>query len=55
VFLDPYLATGRLTYALEHDFADASSYFLVVPERAQRVRREVQQFREWLLAAAAST
>jgi LysR family glycine cleavage system transcriptional activator len=49
IFLDSYLATGRLVYALEHDFADESSYFLVAPERAKRVRREVQQFREWLL------
>jgi LysR family transcriptional regulator, glycine cleavage system transcriptional activator len=52
VFLDPYLATGRLAYAVEQDFPDGSSYFLVAPERPQRVRREVQQFRDWLKAAA---
>ena len=54
VFLTPYLATGRLVVALEHDFADDSSYFVVAPERPQRVRREVQQFRDWLLAEAAA-
>jgi LysR family glycine cleavage system transcriptional activator len=54
VFLDPYLSTGRLVVALEHDFADDSSYFVVAPERPQRVRREVQQFRDWLLAQAAA-
>jgi LysR family glycine cleavage system transcriptional activator len=53
VFLTPYLATGRLVVALEHDFADDSAYFVVAPERPQRVRREVQQFRDWLLAEAA--
>jgi LysR family glycine cleavage system transcriptional activator len=54
MFLQPYLATGRLVVALEDDFADDSSYFVVAPERAQRVRREVQQFRDWLLAEAAA-
>ena len=54
LFLDAYFATGRLVVALEHDFADDSSYFLVAPERPQRARREVQQFRDWLLAEAAS-
>lgn len=53
IFLDSYLATGRLVYALEHDFADDSSYFLVVPERPQRLRRDVQQFRDWLMAVTA--
>jgi LysR family transcriptional regulator, glycine cleavage system transcriptional activator len=53
VFLEPYLAAGRLVYAFEHDFIDDSSYFLVAPERPQRVRREVQQFRDWLLTEAA--
>jgi DNA-binding transcriptional LysR family regulator len=52
--LNAYLATGRLVVALEHDFADDSSYFVVAPERPQRARREVQQFREWLLAVAAA-
>ena len=52
VFLDAYLSTGRLVYALAPDFADDSSYFLVAPERPQRPRREVQQFRDWLIEAA---
>jgi LysR family transcriptional regulator, glycine cleavage system transcriptional activator len=55
VFLGSYLATGRLVLALDHDFADECSYFVVAPERPQRMRREVQLFRDWLLAAAAST
>lgn len=54
VFLKPYVATARLVVALEHDFADDSSYFVVAPERPQRARREVQQFRDWLLAEAAT-
>jgi LysR family glycine cleavage system transcriptional activator len=53
LFLSAYLATGRLAVALDHDFPDDSSYFLVAPERPQRARREVQQFREWLIAEAA--
>ena len=52
LFLGGYLATGRLVLALEHEFADENSYFVVAPERPQRVRREVQQFHDWLLAAA---
>ena len=39
--------------ALDHDFADDSSYFVVTPERPQRMRREVQLFRDWLLSVAA--
>jgi LysR family glycine cleavage system transcriptional activator len=54
LFLKAYLATGRLVVGLDHDFADDSSYFVVAPERPQRARREVQQFREWLLAEAAT-
>ena len=54
LFLNAYLSTGRLVVALEHDFADDSSYFVVAPERPQRARREVQQFRDWLLAEAAT-
>jgi LysR family glycine cleavage system transcriptional activator len=54
IFLDSYLSTGRLVFALEHDFTDDSSYFVVTPERPQRVRREVQQFRDWLLTAASA-
>lgn len=53
LFLGGYLATGRLVPALEQRFADENSYFVVTPERPQRVRREVQQFRDWLLATAA--
>jgi LysR family glycine cleavage system transcriptional activator len=53
IFLDPYLSTGRLVLALERDFADESSYFVVAPERTQRVRREVEQFRDWLVSTAA--
>jgi LysR family transcriptional regulator, glycine cleavage system transcriptional activator len=54
LFLAAYLATGRLVVALEHDFADESSYFVVTPERPQRPRREVQQFRDWLLTRPAT-
>ncbi len=54
IFLSAYLATGRLVLALDHDFADDSSYFVVTPERPQRMRREVQLFRDWLLSAAAA-
>ncbi len=52
IFLGAYRSSGRLVFALEHDFADDSSYFLVAPERPQRPRREVQQFRDWLIEAA---
>jgi len=53
IFLGSYLRTGRLVPALEHDFPDESSYFVVTPERPQRARREVEQFQKWLLSAAA--
>jgi LysR family transcriptional regulator, glycine cleavage system transcriptional activator len=53
IFLSAYFSTGRLVVALERDFADDSSYFVVTPERPRAPRREVQQFRDWLLAAAA--
>lgn len=53
IFLSGYFATGRLVLALDHDFADDSSYFVVTPERPQRMRREVQLFRDWLLSVAA--
>ncbi|HEX4153827.1 MAG TPA: LysR substrate-binding domain-containing protein [Steroidobacteraceae bacterium] len=52
IFLGAYLATGRLVRALEHDFNDDSGYFVVTPERPQRLRREVAQFHEWLLGQA---
>jgi len=54
IFLTPYLATGRLVVALDRDFADENSYFVVTPERLQRTRREVQLFRDWLTAYAAN-
>jgi LysR family glycine cleavage system transcriptional activator len=54
IFLSAYLATGRLVVALDHEFPDDNSYFVVAPERPQRIRREVQLFRDWLLAAAAA-
>ena len=52
VFLGAYLATGRLVRALEHDFHDDNAYFVLTPERPQRLRREVTQFQEWLIGAA---
>jgi LysR family glycine cleavage system transcriptional activator len=52
IFLDAYFATGRLVRALPQDFADDNSYFVITPERPQRIRREVQVFRDWLLAIA---
>jgi LysR family glycine cleavage system transcriptional activator len=54
LFLDAYLATGRLVNALPQEFADDNSYFVIAPERPQRIRREVQLFRDWLVAIAAS-
>jgi LysR family glycine cleavage system transcriptional activator len=54
LFLDAYFATGRLVRALAQDFADDFSYFVITPERPQRIRREVQLFREWLLAIASN-
>jgi LysR family transcriptional regulator, glycine cleavage system transcriptional activator len=54
VFLTAYLATRRLVVALDHDFIDDNSYFVVTPERPQRMRREVQLFRDWLLSAAST-
>jgi hypothetical protein len=47
------LKTARLVLALDHDFADDSSYFVVTTERPRAPRREVQQFRDWLKSAAA--
>jgi LysR family glycine cleavage system transcriptional activator len=54
IFLDAYLATGRLVRALPQDFADDNSYFVITPERPQRIRRDVQLFRDWLLAMAST-
>jgi LysR family transcriptional regulator, glycine cleavage system transcriptional activator len=53
LFLDAYFATGRLVCALSQEFADDNSYFVITPERPQRIRREVQLFRDWLVAVAA--
>jgi LysR family transcriptional regulator, glycine cleavage system transcriptional activator len=53
IFLSAYLTTGRLVLALDNDFADDSTYIVVTPERPQRMRREVQLFRDWLLSVAA--
>jgi LysR family transcriptional regulator, glycine cleavage system transcriptional activator len=54
IFLAAYIATQRLVPALPKGFPDDSSYFVITPERPQRVRREVQQFRDWLITSAAS-
>jgi LysR family transcriptional regulator, glycine cleavage system transcriptional activator len=54
IFLSAYLATGRLVFALDHDFTDDSSYFVVAPERPQRTRREVQLFHDWLMSVASA-
>jgi LysR family glycine cleavage system transcriptional activator len=52
IFLAAYLATGRLVVAIDREFADDNSYFIVMPERPQRPRREVLAFRDWLMAEA---
>ena len=54
VYLAPYLSTGRLVPAIDREFADDHSYFVVTPERPQRPHREVQVFRVWLVAEAAA-
>ena len=51
IFLPGYLSTGRLVVAIDREFTDDNSYFVLMPERPQRPRREVQLFREWLMAA----
>jgi LysR family glycine cleavage system transcriptional activator len=55
IFLGAYFATGRLVRALPREFADDNSYFVVTPERPQRIRREVQLFKDWLIAMAAES
>ncbi|MEP6885699.1 MAG: LysR substrate-binding domain-containing protein [Gammaproteobacteria bacterium] len=52
IFLGAYFSTGRLVKALTREFDDDNSYFVITPERPQRIRREVQLFRDWLLAIA---
>lgn len=54
IFLSAYFASGRLIAALPQEFPDDSSYFVIAPERPQRIRREVQLFRDWLIAVAAA-
>jgi LysR family glycine cleavage system transcriptional activator len=53
IFLGGYFATGRLVSALPQEFADDNSYFVITPQRPQRIRREVQLFHDWLVAVAA--
>ncbi len=53
LFLGAYLSTGRLVAAIDREFTDDNSYFVVTPERPQRPRREVQVCRDWLIWAAA--
>lgn len=53
IFLTAYFSTGRLVRALPREFADDNSYFVVTPERPQRMRREVGLFKDWLVAEAA--
>jgi LysR family glycine cleavage system transcriptional activator len=55
LFLGGYLSTGRLVAAIDREFVDDNSYFVVTPERPQRPRREVQVCRDWLIAAASGT
>jgi LysR family glycine cleavage system transcriptional activator len=54
IFLGAYFAGGRLLAALPEEFADDSSYFVITPERPQRIGREVQLFRDWLVGVAAA-
>jgi LysR family glycine cleavage system transcriptional activator len=53
IFLGAYFATGRLVSALAQEFTDDNCYFVITPERPQRIRREVKVFRDWLVAIAA--
>jgi LysR family transcriptional regulator, glycine cleavage system transcriptional activator len=54
IFLQGYLSTGRLVNAGLQEFVDDNSYFVITPERPQRVGREVQLFRDWLVSVAAA-
>jgi LysR family glycine cleavage system transcriptional activator len=54
LFLSAYLETGRLSIVLTWKLPDDYSYFVITPERPQRIRREVQIFRDWLVAIAAA-
>lgn len=53
LFLEAYLSTGRLVAALPQEFGDDSAYFVILPERPQRERREARTFIDWLVSAAA--
>jgi LysR family transcriptional regulator, glycine cleavage system transcriptional activator len=52
IFLEAYFATGRLVRATAQESTDDNSYYVITPERPQRVRREVQLLRDWLVAVA---
>ena len=52
VLITPY-ASSRLVSALPQEFANEDSYFVITPERPQRIRREAQLFKDWLIAVAA--
>ena len=52
IFLHAYFSTRRLVIAVQQEFADDQSYFVVTPERPQRIRREVRLFKEWLIGTA---
>ena len=52
IFLSAYFATGRLVKALDEEFEDDNSYYVIAPERPQRIRREVQLLRDWLVTIA---
>lgn len=54
IFLDAYFSTGRLVRLLPQEFPDENSYFVITPERPQRIRREVQLFRDWLVEVASA-
>lgn len=54
LFLPAYLSSSRLVLALDRDFPDGNSYFVVTPQRAQRMQREVQLFRDWLMSKASA-
>ena len=53
LFLEPYFSTGRLVKAVPQEFPDDNCYFVITPERPQRISRDVQRFRDWLIAIAA--
>jgi LysR family glycine cleavage system transcriptional activator len=50
LFLAPYLRSGRLVEAAMETFPDPLGFYVVTPDRPQRVRRELHLFREWLKA-----